>query len=41
VIDITGGKWLASHGRVDGIEDAQAIDIRHTANGDGSSFGFL
>jgi hypothetical protein len=29
------GKWLATHGRVDGIEDTQAIDIRHPVNGDG------
>lgn len=28
------GKWLAAHHRVDGIKDPQAIDIRHTVNGD-------
>ncbi len=28
------GKWLAAHGRVDGIEDGQALDIRHATNGD-------
>ena len=28
-------QWLATHGRVDGIEDPQAIDIRHPVNGDG------
>jgi len=28
------GQWLATHGRVDGIEDARAIDLRHPANGD-------
>jgi hypothetical protein len=27
-------KWLATHGCVNGIEDAQAIDIRRSTNGD-------
>src|SRR5271163_2381127 len=27
-------KWLATHGCVNGIEDAQAIDIRHSTDGD-------
>jgi hypothetical protein len=28
------GKWSATHARVDGIEDVQAIDIRNPTNGD-------
>jgi hypothetical protein len=28
------GKWLATHARVDGIEDPQTIDIRHPVHGD-------
>lgn len=28
------GKWLATHHRVDGIKDLQAIDIRYSTNGD-------
>ena len=28
------GKWRASHGRVDSIENAQAFKIRHSTDGD-------
>ena len=28
------GKWLATHGRVNSIEDTQTLDIRHPVHGD-------
>ena len=27
------GKWLATHARIDTVEDLQAIDIRYPVNG--------